>query len=64
MDTQSGLGATLGLFVILFPVISFILIFGELMAVRKRQKKIMELLKLLAQNRGIDVREPQDDDAA
>lgn len=50
------------LFFILFPIISFILIFGELMAVRKRQKKMLELLKLLAQNSGIDVRDKLDDD--
>jgi hypothetical protein len=56
-----GISASLGLFIVIFPVIAFILIFGELMAVRKRQKRILELLKLLAQNRGIDIRERLDD---
>jgi hypothetical protein len=49
--------------VLLFPIISFILIFGELMVIRRSQKKILELLKLLAQNRGIATRSEDNDDA-
>ena len=62
MELNTGIGASLGLFIILFPILAFILIFGELMAMRKRQNKILELLRLLAQNRGIDIREQIDDD--
>jgi hypothetical protein len=62
MDMNGGISASLGLFILIFPIVGFILIFGELMAMRKRQKKILELLELLAQNRGIDVREQLDDD--
>ena len=52
MELNTGIGAFLGLFVILFPILAFILIFGEIVAMRKRQKKILELLRLLAQTAG------------
>lgn len=60
---DGGIGATFLLLVIVFPIISFILIFGELMVIRKHQKRIMELLRRAFPRETADIDRERDDDA-
>lgn len=61
---DGGIGATVSLLVILFPIIGFILIFGELMVIRKHQKRMMELLRKVFPRETAEIDREHDDDAS